>query len=150
MKDRFLKIFVLASLISLLACVGGVSSAPDYPNRPIEVIVPYPPGGVAEIVVRPYKEHLQKVLGQPVVFVFKPGAGGAVGTAYVSQARPDGYTILSGSTSPLVLLPLTSKKGLGYTPEDFTYICNLTVNPQVWLVKEDSPYKTMKDFDGSR
>ncbi len=140
------KLLILTGIMILLIFGSSdVFAASDYPNRPIEIVIPYPPGGAAEIVVRPYKERVSKILGQPIVFAFKPGAGGAAGATYVKNAKPDGYTLMSGSTTPVALLPLV-KKDLTYTLEDFDFVCNLTVTPLVWLVKDDSPYKTMKDF----
>lgn len=122
-------IFFVIGLLTFLAGEASVTSAAsDYPSRPIEIVIPYPPGGAAEIVVRPYKEWVSKILGQPIVFVFKPGAGGAAGASYVKNAKPDGYTLMSGSTTPVALLPLV-KKDLGYTLDDFAFVCNLTFPP---------------------
>ncbi|HYB20194.1 MAG TPA: tripartite tricarboxylate transporter substrate binding protein [Thermodesulfobacteriota bacterium] len=125
------------------AQIGLASS--DYPNRPIEMVIPYSPGGGADIATTAYKDWAAKILGQPLISSFKPGAGGAVGSAFVAQAKPDGYTLLVGSNSPLVIAPLT-KKGTGYSLEDFAPVCNLSAVPLVWCVREDSPYKTMKEF----
>jgi tripartite-type tricarboxylate transporter receptor subunit TctC len=146
MKEKVLKIFFLTGLsMCLVGPTSSLSAAPDYPSRPIEMVIPYPPGGAVEIVVRPFKDKVSQVLGQPVVFTFKPGAGGAAGSAYVAHAKPDGYTILVGSTTPLIMIPLT-KKDIGYSLTDFAAVCNLTMTSLVWLVKEDSPFKTMQDF----
>ncbi len=142
---RIRVLIVLAGLAAVMGPAAQGHAATAFPSRPIEIVIPYPPGGAAEIVVRPYKERLTQILGQPIVFNFKPGAGGAAGAQYVKNAKPDGYTLMSGSTTPVVLLPLV-KKDLGYTMDDFTYACNLTVTPLAWLVKEDGPYKSMKDF----
>jgi len=145
-KRKIIGLSVFVLVTSFFLEIPLVSEASDYPSRPIEIVVPFAPGGLPETIIRPFPGRLQKIFGQPVVVVFKPGAGGAAGSAFVARAKPDGYTLLVGSTSPLVLVPLTSKKDLGYTLEDFTYVCNLTVTPSVWLVKEDSPYKTLKDL----
>ncbi len=139
--------FLLLMAVSMILAAGAFSSlgAAGYPNRPIEIVIPYAPGGGADIASTAYKDKAAKILGQPIISNFKPGAGGATGSAYVAQAKPDGYTLLIGSNSPLVIAPLT-KKGTGYTLDDFTPVCNLSAVPLVWCVKEDSPYKTMKDF----
>ncbi len=131
----------------MIFAAGGSAAygASDYPSRPIELIIPYAPGGGADIASTAYKDKAAKILGQPIISNFKPGAGGATGSAYVAQAKPDGYTLLMGSNSPLVIAPLT-KKGTGYTLDDFTPVCNLSAVPLVWCVKEDSPYKTMQQF----
>jgi tripartite-type tricarboxylate transporter receptor subunit TctC len=131
--------------VFLITCTSYSLAASEYPNRPIEMVIPFPPGGVVEIVERPFKDRVAKILGQPVVFSFKAGAGGAVGATHVAHAQPDGYTILVGGTTVLNMIPLT-KKETGYSLDDFTPICNLTMASLVWSVKEDSPYKTMRDF----
>jgi tripartite-type tricarboxylate transporter receptor subunit TctC len=140
--------WVTVSLGIVTFLMGGTQmgrASSDYPNRPIELVIPYAPGGGADIATTAYKEWAAKILGQPLVSTFKPGAGGATGSAFVAQAKPDGYTLLVGSNSPLVIAPLT-KKGTGYTLEDFAPVCNLSAVPLVWCVREDSPYKTMKEF----
>lgn len=140
--------WVTLSLGIVTFLLGGTQmgwASSDYPNRPVELVIPYAPGGGADIATTAYKEWAAKILGQPLVSTFKPGAGGATGSAFVAQAKPDGYTLLVGSNSPLVIAPLT-KKGTGYTLEDFAPVCNLSAVPLVWCVKEDSPYKTMKEF----
>jgi tripartite-type tricarboxylate transporter receptor subunit TctC len=79
--------------IFALGLVPGFAGAADvYPSRPIQVIVPFPPGGVADLVARPFASVLEKELKQPVVVVNKTGAGGAVGMQSAAVARPDGYT----------------------------------------------------------
>jgi tripartite-type tricarboxylate transporter receptor subunit TctC len=126
---------------------GGFSpawAASDYPNRPVEMVVTFSPGGGADIASRAYKDFAAKHFGQPILSVFKLGAGGATGTAYVAQSKPDGYATVVMSTSSLVTTPLVKK--VGYTMEDFTPICNFSTLPLVWAVKDDSPYKTMPDF----
>jgi tripartite-type tricarboxylate transporter receptor subunit TctC len=140
-------IFLLLLAGCMVVSAGGFSTikASDYPNRPIEIVIPYAPGGGADIASTAYKDKAAKILGQPIIANFKPGAGGATGSAYVAQAKPDGYTLLIGSNSPLVIAPLT-KKGTGYTLDDFAPVCNLSAVPLVWCVKEDSPYKTMQQF----
>jgi tripartite-type tricarboxylate transporter receptor subunit TctC len=139
--------FLLLLAGCMMLAVGTFSTigASDYPNRPIEIVIPYSPGGGADIASTAYKEKAAKILGQPIISTFKPGAGGATGSAYVAQAKPDGYTLLIGSNSPLVIAPLT-KKGTGYTLDNFTPVCNLSAVPLVWCVKEDSPFKTMQEF----
>ncbi len=142
------KIWILLLMWGMFFLMGEISLAPslaDYPQRPIEMVIPYAPGGGADIATSAFKERAGKVLGQPLISTFKPGAGGATGSAFVAQAKPDGYTLLVGSNSPLVIAPLT-KKGTGYTLKDFTPVCNLSAVPLVWCVKEDSPFKTMQDF----
>lgn len=116
-----------------------------FPNRPIELVIPFAPGGGADIVSGAFKERVAKILGQPPVSIYKPGAGGGIATAFVAKSKPDGYTLLVGSNTGLIIVPLT-QKGLGYTLDDFAPVCNLSTSPLLWCVKDDSPYKTMQDF----
>jgi tripartite-type tricarboxylate transporter receptor subunit TctC len=120
-------------------------AASDYPTRAIEVILPVAPGGGLDFAMNLFKNRVEKILGQPLVFVYKPGAAGATGTLYATGCKPDGYTLVASTISTLVIPPLT-KKGAGYTLDDFVPICNLTSIPQVFCIKDDSPYKTMQDF----
>ena len=136
---------LLVGLITFWASGSSPAlAAADYPNHPVEMVVTFSPGGGADIASRAYKDFAAKHLGQPILSVFKLGAGGATGTAFVAQAKPDGYTVVVMSTSSLVSTPLVKK--VGYTMEDFTPICNFSTLPLVWAVKEDSPYKSMQDF----
>ena len=130
---------------AMLLSGAAVASAADYPDRPIDLVIPYAPGGGADIATTAFKDKVAKIVGQPLISNFKPGAGGATGSAFVAQAKADGYTFLVGSNSPLIIAPLT-KKGTGYTLADFTPVCNISAVPLVWCVKEDSPYKTMAEF----
>jgi tripartite-type tricarboxylate transporter receptor subunit TctC len=132
----------------LLAAFCGTALAQDYPSRPVTVIVPFPPGGVADIVGRPLASVMQKALKQPVVVVNRPGAGGAVGMAAVAKSAPDGYTILMGLSS-ISIFPVSDRingKEPQYEMRDFAPIALVTADPTVLVVREDSPYKTVKDF----
>jgi tripartite-type tricarboxylate transporter receptor subunit TctC len=124
----------------------GVSSAPaaDFPTRYIDLVIPFGPGGSTDVTVRLYKDKVEKLLGQPTVLMYKPGAGGVIAGKYVKENKPDGYTHLVIAHSTLVLSMLTRKAG--YTLDDFTPICTLVFTPVVFRVRADSPYKTMKDF----
>ncbi|WP_423195545.1 MULTISPECIES: Bug family tripartite tricarboxylate transporter substrate binding protein [unclassified Cupriavidus] len=73
---------------------AAAASAATFPDRPIELVIPYPPGGTADVVARPLSAGLQKVLGQPVVVQYKAGASGSIATQYVARANPDGYTLV--------------------------------------------------------
>ena len=91
-----------------LAALSTAAAAQDYPSKPITMIVPFPPGGVADIVGRPLAAVMQKSLKQPVVVVNRTGAGGAVGMAAVAKSAPDGYTILMGLSS-ISIFPVSDR-----------------------------------------
>jgi tripartite-type tricarboxylate transporter receptor subunit TctC len=135
-------IVVLVILLGTGVCFP--LAAADYPARPIELVVAYPPGGGSDSGIMPFKDKAAKSLGQPIVSVYKPGAAGAIGTAFVANAVPDGYTLIGATHSSFISLPLTREAG--YTLDSFTPVCNLTESRGYFLVREDSPYKTMRDF----
>jgi tripartite-type tricarboxylate transporter receptor subunit TctC len=112
------------------------------------MVVPFPPGGVADIVARPVAESMARELGQPVVIENKPGAGGGIGMAHVAHAKADGYTLLMALSSYSVLP--TADGVLGRSPlfqhKDLRAIARYTADPTVLAVRADSPWKTTQDF----
>jgi len=119
-----------------------------YPTKPIALIVPFPPGGVADIVARPAADAMSRYLKQPVVIENKPGAGGGIGMGFVAKAKPDGYTLLLALSS-ISILP-EADKVTGRTPlyalDQLVPIARLTADPTVLAVRTDSPWKTVADF----
>jgi tripartite-type tricarboxylate transporter receptor subunit TctC len=135
---------LIAALLAACAC----ARAQDYPSKPITMVIPFPPGGVAEIVGRPLASLMEKSLKQPVVLINRPGAGGAVGMASVARAPADGYTILMGLSS-ISIFPVSDRingKTPPYELKDFAPIALVTADPTVLVVRADGPYKTLKDF----
>jgi tripartite-type tricarboxylate transporter receptor subunit TctC len=128
--------------------LSGSASAQDYPSKPITMVLPFPPGGVAEIVGRPLASIMEKSLKQPIVLINRPGAGGAVGMASVAKGPADGYTILMGLSS-ISIFPVSERingKQPPYELKDFAPIALVTADPTVLVVRADGPYKTVKDF----
>ena len=112
----FMKIACRHVCLLLAILFATFASAQDaaYPNRTITMVVPFPPGGVADTVARPVAEALSRILKQPVVVENKPGAGGGIGMALVAKANPDGYTILMALSS-ISIIP-EADKILGRAP----------------------------------
>ena len=135
-----------------LALIAPSLQAQDaYPTKPVTMIAPFPPGGVADIVGRPLAASLEKALKQPVLVVNRPGAGGAVGTTAAAKAAPDGYTILM-SLSSISIFPVSDPingKPAPYQLSDFAPIALVTADPTVLVVAADGPYKTIQDFIAS-
>ena len=134
-------------LLALLA-LSTMGAAQDYPTKPITMVVPFPPGGVAEIVGRPLAAIMEKSLKQPIVLINRPGAGGAVGMASVAKGPADGYTVLMGLSS-ISIFPVSDRingKQPPYELKDFAPIALVTADPTVLVVRADGPYKTVKDF----
>src|SRR3989454_8560013 len=135
-----------AWLIALALC--GSALAQDSPSKPITMVVPFPPGGVAEIVGRPLAAIMEKSLKQPILLINGRGAGGAVGMASVARGRADGYTILMGLSS-ISIFPVSDRingKTPPYELKAFAPIALVTADPTVLVVRADGPYKTVKDF----
>ena len=133
---------------ALLAFAPLVPAQDAYPTKPVTMIVPFPPGGVADIVGRPLAAVMEKTLKQPVVVVNRTGAGGAVGMAAVAKATPDGYTILMALSS-ISIFPVSDRingKTPAYEMKEFAPIALVTADPTVLVVRADGPYKTLKDF----
>src|SRR5947207_13088757 len=127
---------------------AGSAFAQDYPSKPITMVLPFPPGGVAEIVGRPLASIMEKSLKQPIVLINRPGAGGAVGMASVAKGSADGYTILMGLSS-ISIFPVSERingKQPPYELKDFAPIALVTADPTVLVVRADSRYKTLRDF----
>jgi tripartite-type tricarboxylate transporter receptor subunit TctC len=136
-------VFAFLYSISILAL-----SQDTYPSRAITMIVPFPPGGVADIVGRPLAATMEKTLKQPIVVVNRTGAGGALGIREAARAAPDGYTILMGLSS-ISIFPVSERvngKPPSYEMKDFAPIALVTADPTVLVVRADSPYKNVKDF----
>lgn len=133
-----------------LTCAALSLSAPafaqTYPSRPITWIVTGTPGSVTDIGSRVYAKVLQEKLGQPLVIENRPGAGGIVGTEAGAHAKPDGYTILNGTSSTLGSFPFLYRK-LSYDPlRDFIPVHGLSESPLIMFVRADSPFKTVADL----
>jgi tripartite-type tricarboxylate transporter receptor subunit TctC len=133
------------------ALAAAAAFAQPYPSKPVTMIVPFPPGGVADIVGRPLAAQMEKALKQPVVVTNRTGAGGAVGMAAVAKSPPDGYTILMALSS-ISIFPV-SDRIMGRTPayemKDFSPIALITADPTVLVVGADSPWKTLQEFVAS-
>ncbi len=142
-RKRF-GIVIIGIVMSFMMGIAVSPAASDYPNRYIDFVIPYGPGGGTDTTVRLYKDKVEKILGQPIVTVYKPGAGGVIAGMYVKEAKPDGYTFLVISNTSMPLSILTRKAG--FTLDDFEPVCTLTLAPITFCVKKDGPYKTMKDF----
>jgi tripartite-type tricarboxylate transporter receptor subunit TctC len=135
----------IISVIMMGFISGQNFAGAEFPDRPIELVLPYSPGGGGDIMASAFRDGVSKILGQPVVSIYKPGAAFALGTAFAAKAKPDGYTLVFTGNSGLITAPLV-KKDIGYTLEDLSPVVNICYCPLLWCVKDDSPYKTWKDF----
>lgn len=127
---------------------GTTWAQETYPARPLTMVVPFPPGGVADTVGRPVAEAMARSLKQPVVVENKGGAGGGIGMAHVAKAKPDGYTLLMALSS-LVVLPEADKmleRSPMFQLAQLKPIARFTADPTVLVVRAESPFKTYAEF----
>jgi tripartite-type tricarboxylate transporter receptor subunit TctC len=139
-----------AMALAIVASVAApaVQAQAPYPDKPVTMIVPFPPGGVADTVARPVADAMSRELGQPVVVENKPGAGGALGIGVAARAPADGYTVLM-SLSSISILPEADRvlgRKPAYTLAQFKPIARFTADPTVFVVRADAPWKTLSDF----
>src|SRR5688572_15071345 len=131
-------------LLAVLLLLAGNASA-QYPNRPIKMIVPFPPAGATDIVGRIVAARLQERLGQPVVVENRPGAGGSLGSDLAAKAAPDGYTILMATSSTHSIGPVLQK--LPYDPiKDFAPITHVANVPNVLVASPKLAVKDLKEL----
>jgi tripartite-type tricarboxylate transporter receptor subunit TctC len=140
------RLVISGSLVAATwALAPSAALADEFPTRPITIVVPYPAGGSSDVQVRMFAEPLSKLLGQPVIVDNRSGASGAMGTAQVARAKPDGYTLLYPNNG-LVVAALTNSSA-GYDPvKDFTPISQVTSIPMVLVVNKDVPAKNLTEF----
>jgi len=142
-----MRVIAAVLLVAVLFAVPAAAQEP-YPQRPVTIVVAFPPGGLADLTARPVAAALERILKQPVVVVNKPGAAGAVGNQYAATAKPDGYTLLMALVSVSVLPEVDRLFGrpATYTREQFTGIARVNAEPSIITVRADSPWKTLKDL----
>jgi tripartite-type tricarboxylate transporter receptor subunit TctC len=140
----FRRFLVAAGLVA----AAGLAAAQAFPTKPVTIVVPFPPGGLADTVARPVAEAMSRDLGQPVVIENKGGAGGGIGMAYAAKAPADGYTILMALSSYSVLPEADTILGRQqmYSYDSLRPLARFTADPTVLAVRADAPWKTVKDF----
>jgi tripartite-type tricarboxylate transporter receptor subunit TctC len=145
MKNRLW--FVAVATVFVLAIVN-VSLGADYPTKPVTLINPMPPGGTLDIQARAFASLADKLLGQPVVVINKPGATGMVGGLAGAQAAPDGYTLTVGSVNMpnTIEWEIANGRKPPFTRSDFVCIGSFTMSPALLSVPADGPYKTMAEL----
>ncbi|MBI4590941.1 MAG: tripartite tricarboxylate transporter substrate binding protein [Candidatus Rokubacteria bacterium] len=144
---------MLMRLLVLLVTLGFVApvmvhAQEPFPTRPITLVAPFPPGGVADLTARPVAAATEKVLKNPVVVVNKTGAAGAVGMSFVANSKPDGYTLLLALSS-ISIIPEADKlfnRTPAYTMNQLIPIALISADPTILVVHADRPWKSVKEF----
>ena len=136
-------IFLSAFLLSLSP---NILLADNYPSRPITLVIPYGPGGLADVSARILAGTLPGYIGQPILAVNKAGAAGVIASTFVKNSKPDGYTLLLARVGSQMGVPAMNKT-IPYKWDDFTIIGMLETNPFVLVVPSSSSIKSFKDFE---
>ena len=130
---------------AMLAGAGAACAQQDYPNRPLRMIVPWPPGQATDLVGRVMAQKMSDVLGQQIVIDNRAGAGGMIGTDVAAKATPDGYTLLAASSGPVSINPLLQKTA--YDPErELAPVANVCVAPFLLVSAPSFPAQNAKEF----
>ena len=135
---------VVAMAIATLAC-GIACAQGTWPDRPIQLIVPFPAGGGVDVIARPFAEVFGEILHQPIIVVPRDGAAGTIGTAVVASAKPDGYTLAFTPNGPITVQPHVIAS-LPYKTDSLVPLCQAFAVQYVLAVRPDSPYKTFNDL----
>jgi tripartite-type tricarboxylate transporter receptor subunit TctC len=132
------------SLVSLALAFAFGNAHAQYPNKPIKIVVPWPPGGAVDTIGRLIAQNIAEPLGQPVMIDNRAGAAGAIGSEVVAKAEPDGYTLLMGSTTVISVNPALQK--LAYQPTDFAPITMVAFVPHILVIPAEVPANNLKEF----
>ena len=141
---KFGRVLALATVL----CAGFIAPAQAEwnPNRPIRIVVPYPPGGASDVAARSMTDRLGQELGQPVVVENRPGAGGVVGTDLVFRADPDGYTLLLGASDAVSIAPHLQPDLTRYKPEQFIPVAPVNQLTTVLVTRSGLGVKTTAEL----
>jgi tripartite-type tricarboxylate transporter receptor subunit TctC len=140
--------FLSTFLVMVFGLAAQSPGQEKFPNRPITIVAPFPPGGVADLTARPVAAAMEKVLKNPVVVVNKTGAAGAVGMSYVATSKPDGYTLLMALSS-ISIIPEADKlfdRKPAYTMDQLIPIALISADPTIFVVNASRPWKNLKEF----
>jgi tripartite-type tricarboxylate transporter receptor subunit TctC len=134
----------LAATVAALLMTATAASAQDFPTKPVELIIPFGPGGSHDLTARAVASVAHQYLGQPLLVVLKPGGGGAVGSQQVIRAKPDGYTLLFGGSGPNTTFALVQKAPIG--PDQFTPVARINYSASFLAVRTDAPWKSLREL----
>ncbi|SMC54771.1 Bug family tripartite tricarboxylate transporter substrate binding protein [Polynucleobacter kasalickyi] len=146
MNNSHWKFRVAIGIFCAITSSLGVAQGNSYPNRPIKIVIPFPPGNTTDIMTRMIAPKLQEAMGQAIVVENRAGASGTIGMDFVAKSKPDGYTIVASQGGNMVVLPHTSKT-IPYNPiKDFAPISLSTANYLVVISNKDVPFKTVGEM----
>ena len=138
------KMMLAAAALAVAATFGLAEKAAAYPDKPVNYIIPFGPGGESDITARYQQPFFKKKFGQDLVVSYKPGGGGAVGWAQLNDMKGDGYTIMGMNLPHIIIKP--AQKDVGFKTKDITSVYIFQYTPDAIIVKRDSPFKTLQDL----
>lgn len=143
MKQRFWKALTICAAF---CAVAPAANAADYPSRPIQLVVGYPPGGATDIIARLLQNPLAQRLGQTVIVENRPGANGGIANRVVANAAPDGYTLLLGNPGPLIINPIMAPRDNIDVATALAPVSQVTDGPLLIVVRDESPLRSVQDI----
>jgi tripartite-type tricarboxylate transporter receptor subunit TctC len=146
MKHNFARRLTVGRLLFAGLCLSSFAAmAQSFPNKPVRLVVTYPPGGSSDLMARIMGQKLSVLWGQPVVIESKPGAAGSIGMEFTARQPADGYTFVVGNLGPAAVNPLITK--VPYSMEkDFIPVSLTATGPNILVVPASSPYKTLAEL----
>jgi tripartite-type tricarboxylate transporter receptor subunit TctC len=146
MKHNFARRLTVGKLLLAGLCLSSFAAmAQSFPNKPVRLVVTYPPGGSSDLMARIMGQKLSVLWGQPVVIESKPGAAGSIGMEFTARQPADGYTFVVGNLGPAAVNPLITK--VPYSMEkDFIPVSLTATGPNILVVPASSPYKTLAEL----
>jgi tripartite-type tricarboxylate transporter receptor subunit TctC len=145
-RTRAVALATLAALAGTVPVHAQTGAAAGWPDRPVRLVVPYPPGGNVDTAARIVAEHLSGSFRQPFIVENKPGAGGLIAGESVAKAAPDGYTYFMGANGPILFAPLIFKRPVYDWKKDFAPVSSVSFTPLVLQVHPSTPYKTFAEL----
>jgi len=137
---------IIAACILGLGLAAAPALAQKWPDKPVKLIIPYPPGGNVDTAARIVAPGMQEALGQPVLVENKPGAGGMIAGEFVARSAPDGYTLFFTANSPLLHAPIIFNRPAYQWDKDFAPVTSVSFTPIVMLVHPSVPAKSVKEL----
>jgi tripartite-type tricarboxylate transporter receptor subunit TctC len=137
-------LFIFVLLFSCASLMAGPAIAGEFPSKPITIVVPYSAGGGTDVIIRAVTSVAEDYFPQPLVVLNKPGGGGAVGTAFAAQAKPDGYTILFAVPAVIVIKPYMVETP--YTFEDLEPLIGVSDSPRILMAGNHTPWKNLSEM----
>ncbi len=142
-KSLFIRSFLVTLVMA--AAPAAFAQTADYPNKPIKIVAPFPPGGATDLYARAVGDTLTKAWGQPVVVDNKPGASGMIGAELASRMAPDGYSLLIGAASLHTILPLLNEN-MGKTQSNLAPVTTVGINPSYVVIPATLPINTIQEL----